>query len=61
MSGKARRTFPAPAEEAARLLESLGVKRARFNAGPREVRSPITGEIIGRIKKDNPRQVGRAV
>ena len=61
MSGKARSTFPAPAEAAARLLEALGVKRARFASGTREVRSPITGEVIGRIKDDNPRQVGRAV
>jgi len=61
MSGKANRTFPAPADEAARLLESLGVKRTRFNAGPREVRSPITGTIIGRLKDDSARDVGRAV
>jgi aldehyde dehydrogenase (NAD+) len=61
MSGKARRTFPEPAEAAARLLEALGVKRARFAAGAREVRSPITGEVIGRLKDDNPRDVGRTV
>ena len=61
MSGKAKRTFQAPADEAARLLESLGVKRARFSAGDREIRSPITGEIIGRLKDDTPRDVGRAV
>ena len=61
MSGKARRTFPAPAEEARRLLESLGVKKARFTSGSREIRSPITGEIIGRIEEDSPRQVAAAV
>jgi len=61
MSGKARRTFPAPAEEAARLLESLGVTRTRFSAGRREVRSPVTGEIIGRLKDETPQDVGRAV
>ena len=61
MKRKARRAFPAPAEEARRLLESLGVERARFNTGTREVRSPITGEVIGRIKEDNPRQVAAAV
>ena len=61
MSGKAKRTFPAPAEETARLLESLGVKRARFATGSRAVRSPITGEIIGRLEDDSPAGVGRAV
>src|ERR1700749_384218 len=61
MSGKAKSTFPAPAEEAARLLESLGVKRARFSAGKREIRSPITGEVIGRLKDDAPADGGRAV
>jgi aldehyde dehydrogenase (NAD+) len=61
MSGKAKRTFPAPAEEAARLLDSLGVKRARFSAGSSEVRSPITGEIIGHLKDDGPSEVGGAV
>ena len=61
MTSKAKKAFPAPAEEAAQLLESLGVMRARFNSGRREVRSPITGEIIGRLKNDNPRDVGGAV
>ncbi|HEX4193504.1 MAG TPA: aldehyde dehydrogenase family protein [Stellaceae bacterium] len=61
MSGKTKRTFPAPAEEAAKLLDSLGVKRGRFSAGSREARSPITGEIIGRLKDDAPRDVGRRV
>ena len=61
MSGKSKKVFPAPANEAARLLESLGVKRARFASGSREVRSPITGEIIGRLKDHSPRDVGHAV
>jgi aldehyde dehydrogenase (NAD+) len=61
MSGKARKIFPAPAEHAARLLESLGVERARFADGSREVRSPISGEVIGRLKDDTPREAARAV
>jgi len=61
MSGKTKRTFPGPADEAARLLDSLGVKRQRFASGAREVRSPITGEIIGRLKDQTPREVGRAI
>ncbi|HEX3970147.1 MAG TPA: aldehyde dehydrogenase family protein [Stellaceae bacterium] len=61
MRGTAKRTFPAVADEAARLLESLGVKQARFASGSRVVRSPITGETIGRLKDDSPRDVGSAV
>jgi aldehyde dehydrogenase (NAD+) len=61
MSGKAKKSFPAPADEASRLLESLGVKRARFASGSRDVRSPITGEILGRLKDNTARDVGRAV
>jgi aldehyde dehydrogenase (NAD+) len=61
MVGKAKQAFPAPADEAARLLEALGVKRARFAGGSREVRSPITGTVIGRLEDDAPREVGRAM
>jgi aldehyde dehydrogenase (NAD+) len=61
MSGKAKKAFLAPADETARLLESLGVNRARFSTGKREIRSPITGEVIGRLKDDVPADVGRAV
>jgi len=61
MGGKAKKSIPEAAEAAARLLESLGVKRARFASGSREVRSPITGEIIGRLKDHSPRDVGHAV
>ncbi|HEY3918033.1 MAG TPA: aldehyde dehydrogenase family protein [Stellaceae bacterium] len=61
MSGKSRKSFLAPAAEAARLLESLGVKRGGFARGSRIVRSPITGEAIGRLDDDGPRAVGRAV
>ena len=46
-------TFIAPksglADEAARLLEQLGVDRAAFSGGTIEAVSPITGETIGRV------------
>ncbi|HEV8016155.1 MAG TPA: aldehyde dehydrogenase family protein [Stellaceae bacterium] len=61
MSGRAKKAFPAPAVEAARLLGALGVKPARFSRGDRIVRSPITGEVIGRLKDDDPRAVTRAI
>jgi aldehyde dehydrogenase (NAD+) len=61
MPGKNRKTFPAPAAETARLLESLGVERARFGGGERIVRTPITGEVIGRLEDDRPRRVSRAI
>jgi L-aminoadipate-semialdehyde dehydrogenase len=61
MANKSKKPFPAPADDVARLLESLGVKRARFANGDRIVRSPITGEIIGRLKDDNPNAAAAAV
>jgi aldehyde dehydrogenase (NAD+) len=61
MSAKGKKGFVAPAVEAARLLDSLGVKRARFSQGDRVLRSPITGEAIGRLKEDDPRAVARAI
>jgi len=61
MAAKSKKALPAPADEAVRLLESFGVKRARFASGRLVVRSPITGEIIGKLEDDEPRAVGRAV
>lgn len=61
MAAKSKKALPAPADEAAQLLESLGVKRARVASGNRIVRSPITGEIIGKLEDDTPRAVARAV
>ncbi len=41
--------LPSISEETAFLLETMGVSRARFMNGDTEVRSPITGEAIGRL------------
>ena len=38
------------AEEAAGLLDSLGVGSSWFTEGDLEVRTPITGEVIGRVQ-----------
>jgi aldehyde dehydrogenase (NAD+) len=59
MSGKTK--FSAAADEAALCLETLGVERKRFNEGSRKVRSPITGEIIGRVKDESPAAVAREI
>jgi aldehyde dehydrogenase (NAD+) len=53
--------FPAPAEEAARILGALGVARARFGAGARKIRSPITGDIIGHVRDETPAAMARAI
>ena len=37
------------ADDTAGLLETMGVAANRFTAGNTEVRSPITGEVIGRV------------
>jgi aldehyde dehydrogenase (NAD+) len=59
MSGKTK--FSAAADEAALCLETLGVEHKRFNEGSRKVRSPITGEIIGRVKDESPAAVAREI
>lgn len=59
MSGKGK--FSAAATETAQLLSDLGVKRERFSAGARKVRSPITGEIIGQVRDESPADVAKAV
>jgi aldehyde dehydrogenase (NAD+) len=53
--------FSARVEETARLLEELGVKPGRFTKGARKIRSPITGETIGRVEDDNPATAARAI
>ena len=58
---KARNAFPAPAAEAARFLESLGLPRARIAKGDRLTRSPITGEIIGRLDDVTPAALGQKI
>lgn len=54
-------TFSAPAEEAARILGELGVPRERFIAGARKIRSPITAEVIGRVRDATPTAVVQIV
>jgi len=49
------------AEEAAVLLEELGVTAGDFTAGDIEVRTPITGEAIGRVTFCSPDQAGKAI
>ncbi|MDQ2776201.1 MAG: aldehyde dehydrogenase family protein, partial [Acidobacteriota bacterium] len=36
-------------EETARILAELGVRREQFEGGGLETRTPITGEVIGRL------------
>jgi aldehyde dehydrogenase (NAD+) len=59
MAAKPR--FSAPAGEVAQILGELGVDRARFTAGKRAVRSPITGEIIGHLRDDSAEDAARAI
>jgi len=56
-----RSGLPAVAQEAVQLLEGLGVPHVRFTGGKRIVRSPITGEAIGRVGDDTPASVARAI
>jgi len=51
----------APADEASRILGELGVPRERFSAGARKVHSPITGDIIGRVRDESPAAVAQAI
>ncbi len=48
-------------EEAALLMETLGVSSARFMTGDTEVRSPITGEAIGRVATASADSTNKAV
>ena len=48
------------AKEAAGLLEGLGVAAPGFSTGDLEVRSPITGEPMGRVATVNPAAAGQA-
>ncbi|MES1260861.1 MAG: aldehyde dehydrogenase family protein [Acidobacteriota bacterium] len=49
------------ADEAGTLLEELGVPPRDFRAGEAEVRSPITGEVIGRVNFRDPEAAGQAI
>ena len=42
--------IPAVAEETMDILSEIGVPRKLFTDGALEVRTPISGEVIGRVK-----------
>jgi aldehyde dehydrogenase (NAD+) len=43
-------------QETGELLAQLGVRARVFEDGPREARSPITGEVIGAIRETTPQE-----
>jgi aldehyde dehydrogenase (NAD+) len=49
------------AQEAAALLEELGVPEQLFRAGRLEARTPITGEIIGQVPVASREAIARAI
>ena len=40
-----------------KLLKSLGIHAADLKAGDIAVRSPIDGDVLGRVRSDSPAQV----
>ena len=48
-------------DEAAQLLEELGVPKRAFRDGELETRTPITGEVIGRVQVSAPSAAHRAI
>ena len=48
-------------EESAHLLAELGVDRAAYEGGTLEVRTPITGELIGKVVKSTPAIAAAAI
>ncbi len=56
-----RTQAPSAALQAGELLGSLGVPEPRFRSGDLEVRSPITGEIIGRVAAMDRAAMDRAI
>ncbi|WP_411288834.1 aldehyde dehydrogenase family protein [Phenylobacterium sp.] len=49
------------AAEAAQVLDRLGVPVALWTGGDRAVRSPVTGEVLGRVHDASAAEVDRAV
>ena len=47
--------------EVARLLGELGVDPASHTGGTLPARSPITGEIVARVRESDPDSVGRTI
>ncbi|MDX5330459.1 MAG: aldehyde dehydrogenase family protein, partial [Caulobacteraceae bacterium] len=52
---------PAVVEDVAATLERLGVKAALWRDGGREVRSPITGEVVARVHDAGRETVDQAI
>jgi len=57
----AKRALPSAAAEVAQILDRLGVPPARRSSGRRASRSPITGEILGRLREDSPAAVAAKI
>ena len=49
------------AAEAARVLARLGVAESLWTGGSRPVRSPVTGEVMARVRDTSPAEVAAAV
>ncbi|HEY0435433.1 MAG TPA: aldehyde dehydrogenase family protein, partial [Phenylobacterium sp.] len=49
------------AAEAAEVLARLGVPEAQWTGGGRAVRSPVTGEIIGRVHDASAKDIAAAI
>src|ERR1700693_5270178 len=49
------------AEEAAELLSEIGVSSQLFADGALEVRTPISGEVIGRVKTNDAAEAEQAI
>jgi len=49
------------AEETAELLTELGVRRDAFAAGALLTRTPITGEVIGKVRETDPAQAAAEI
>jgi aldehyde dehydrogenase (NAD+) len=52
---------PTVAEEAVELLSEIGVPRKLFEGGALEVRTPISGEVIGRVNISNAAATEQAI
>jgi aldehyde dehydrogenase (NAD+) len=48
-------------DESTEVLERLGVPRGTLTAGPLEARSPITGDVIARLRPESAESTGLAV
>jgi aldehyde dehydrogenase (NAD+) len=53
--------LPGVADEARAILESLAVPATAFAPDGRPARSPITGEVMARVRETSPEEVGAAI